>query len=168
MRTSLCSCLALVALLAAAGPSLAAEAPAAVQKTLQADYDSRDKAVARRDLTATLAHYAPDFVALSQTGKPHGLAEERADFQATFALPARPSVTHSTIQKLSLVKAGTEADVSLHRLGSLTLTDAQTHTPRTVILNGTYQDVWIKHAGTWRLSREQAVSVTASIDGKPI
>lgn len=153
---------------AAAGPAAAADTAAAVQKTLQADYDARDQAVARRDITATLSHYAPNFVGVSRTGQTHGLPEERADFLATFSLPARPGVTHSTIQKLTLAKAGTEADVSLHRLGSLSLTDPQTHASRTVILNGTYQDIWVKHAGVWLLAREQEISVTASLNGKPL
>ncbi len=163
MRTSF----VLAALLAAA-PALAADTAASAQKTLQADYDARDKAVARRDLAATLSHYAPSFVGVSRTGQTHGLAEERADFQATFALPAQPGVTQSTIQKLTLLKAGTQADVSLHRLGSLSLTDPQTHATHTFILNGTYQDVWIKHAGVWLLAREQEISATASINGKPL
>lgn len=161
--------LTLVALFAAAaGPAGAADTAAAVQRTLQADYDARDQAVARRDITATLAHYAPNFVAVSRTGQTHGFQEERADFLATFGLPARPGVTHSTIQKLTLTKAGTEADVSLHRLGSLSLTDAKTHTSRTVVLNGTYQDVWVKRSGVWLLAREQEISVAASLNGKPL
>ena len=155
-------------LLAAVGPATAADTAASVQKTLQADYDSRDKAVARRDITATLAEYAPDFVGVSRTGKAHTLSEERADFLSTFALPAQPGVTQSTIEKLTLAKAGTEADVSLHRRGTLTLTDAQTHTPRTVVLNGEYQDIWMRRTGRWRLTREQAVSVTATVNGKPL
>jgi len=156
------------ALLAAAlGPVEAADT-AAVQRTLQANYDTRDKAVARHDIGATLAHYAPDFVGVSRSGKTHGLQEEKADFQATFALPAQPGVTHSTIQKLTLAKAGTEADVSLHRLGSLSVTDAQTHVSRTVILNGTYQDVWVKHSSGWLLAREQEISVIATLNGKPL
>lgn len=150
---------------AAAGPAGAA---ASVQKTLQADYDARDQAVARHDIRGTLVHYAPTFVGVSRTGQPHGLAEERADFQATFALPAQPGLTHSTIQKLTIAKSGTEADVSLHRLGSLSLTDPQTHVSRTVVLNGTYQDVWVKHSGVWLLIREQEISATASLNGKPL
>ena len=155
-------------LAAAAGPALAADTAAAVQKTLQADYEARDQAVARRDISATLAHYAPNFVAVSRTGQTHGFGEERADFLATFNLPAQPGVTHSTIQKLTLAKAGTEADVSLHRLGSLSVTNPQTHASQTVVLNGTYQDVWVKHAGVWLLAREQEISVAASLNGKPL
>ena len=160
---------ALAALFAAiAGPVVAAETPAAVQKTLQADYDARDQAVAKRDIAATLAHYAPNFVGVSRTGQTHGLQEERADFQATFSLPAQPGVTHSTIQKLTLTKAGTEADVSLHRLGSLSVTNPQTHVSQTVVLNGTYQDVWFKRSSVWLLAREQEISVAASLNGKPL
>lgn len=155
-------------LLALAVPAMAADTAASVQKTLQADYDSRDKAVARRDIAATLAVYAPDFVGVSRAGKAHNLPEERADFLNTFALPAQPGVTQSTIEKLTLAKAGGEADVTLHRHGTLTLTDTQTHVSRTVVLNGEYQDVWAKRAGGWRLTREQAVSVTATVNGKPL
>lgn len=155
-------------LAAAAGPVMAADTAGSVQKTLQADYDARDQAVARHDITATLLHYAPSFVGVSRTGQAHGFQEERTDFLATFHLPARPGVTHSTIQKLTLTKAGTEAGVSLHRLGSLSLTDPQTHVSRTVILNGTYQDVWVRHTGVWQLVREQEISVAASLNGKPL
>ncbi len=160
--------LTLAALLALGIPAMAADTAASVQKTLQADYDSRDKAVARRDINATLAEYAPDFVGVSRTGKTHGLPEERVDFLNTFALPAQPGVTQSTIEKLTLAKAGAEADVTLHRRGTLTITDAQTHTPRTVVLNGEYQDVWARRSGAWRLTREQAISVTATVNGKPL
>ena len=147
-------------------PALAADTTAAVQKTLQINYGSRDKAVARRDIDATLALYAPEFVGTSKTGKTHGLMEERADFLATFALPAQAGVTQSTIEKLVLVKSGTEANVTLHRHGTLTLTDPQVHVSRIVVLDGAYQDVWAKRSGGWRLIREQAVSVTATVNGK--
>ena len=115
-----------------------------------------------------LAHYAPNFVGVSRTGQTHGLQEERADFLATFSLPAQPGVTHSTIQKLTLAKAGAEANVSLHRLGSLSVTNPQTHVSQTVVLNGTYQDVWVKRSGGWLLAREQEISVAASMNGKPL
>ena len=155
-------------LIGAAGPALAADTAATVQKTLQADYNTRDKAVARRDIDATLAQYAPDFVGISQTGKMHDLKEERADFLHTFALPAQSSVTQSTIQKLTLAKAGAEADVSLHRHGVLVLIDPQTHASAVLVLDGVYQDVWAKRSGKWLLAREQAVSVTATMNGKPL
>ena len=67
-----------------------------------------------------------------------------------------------------MMKSGTEADVSLHRLGSLSITNPQTHVSQMVVLNGTYRDVWVKHAGVWLLTREQEVSVAASLDGKPL
>ena len=160
--------LTITALLAFGVPAIAAETTGAVQKTLQTDYDNRDKAVARRDITGTLAQYAPDFIGVSRTGKPHGLPEERADFLNTFALPAHPGVTQSVIEKLTLAKAGTEADVTLHRRGTLTITDAQTRQSRTVVLNGTYQDVWTRRFGLWKLTREQVTSTTATVNGKPL
>ena len=158
----------ITALLLLSVPALAADMAATVQKTLQTSYDSRDKAVARRDINATLALYAPEFVGVSKTGKTHGLAEERADFVKTFALPASAGVTVSTIQKLTLQKAGSEADVTLHRHGTLTLTDPAAHTSRIVVLDGVYQDVWVKRPGGWRLTREQVVSAAATVDGKPL
>jgi len=160
--------LTITALLLLTLPALAADTAATVQKTLQAGYDSRDKAVAKRDITATLALYAPDFVGISQTGKTHGLVQERADFIKTFALPAQAGVTQSTIQKLALAKGGTEADVTLRRHGTLTLTDPSAHTSRTVVLDGVYQDVWGKRPGGWRLTREQVISASATVDGKPL
>jgi len=162
MRTTL----TITVLLLAALPALRADTAATVQKTLQASYDSRDKAVAKRDITATLALYAPDFVGVSQSGKTHGLAEERADFLKTFALPVSAGVTVSTIQKLTLQKAGSEAAVTLHRRGTLTLPDPGAHTSRIVVLDGVYQDVWMKRSGGWRLICEQVISARATVDGK--
>ena len=155
-------------LLAVSGPALAADPAATVQKTLQADYEARDKAVARRDIDATLAHYAPEFVGISRTGKAHDLQTERTDFLKTFALPAQASATVSTIQKLSLSHAGTEAEITLHRHGVLHLVDPQTHAPRLLNLDGVYQDVWTKHGREWLLTREQTVSVQATMNGKPL
>ena len=90
-----------------------AAAPAEVQKAIQADYNDRDGAVSRKDVEGTLAHYAPNFTSISMAGKVHDLKEERADFLKTFRLPAKSSVTKSTIQKVALGKAGTEAFVDL-------------------------------------------------------
>ena len=158
----------LTVLLLAALPTFAADTTAAVQKTLQMSYESRDKAVAKRDIGATLALYAPDFVGISRAGKTHGLAEERADFIKTFALPASAGVTVSAIQRLALAKGGTEAAVTLRRHGTLTLTDPAGHTTRTVVLDGVYSDIWDKRPGGWRLTREQVVSAVATVDGKPL
>ncbi len=155
--------LALAALLIAAGPVGAADTAGAVQKTLQAGYDARDKAVARHDLDAVLAQYAPEFVGVSRTGKAHDLKEEQADFVQTFALPVQADVTQSTIEKLTLAKSGTEAMVTLRRHGTLHLADPQTRADRTVVLDGVYADVWAKRAGVWKLTREQEVSVHAAL-----
>jgi len=140
-----------------------------VQKTLQADYNQRDSAFGRRDIKATLAHYAPDFVGVSSTGKPHGLSEERLDFLKTFALPIRSSLTKSTIQKLTLAKGGAEATVTLRRHGTLILVNAQTQGSDVLTLDGVFEDVWTKRpAGGWRLTREQAQSVQATMNGNPL
>lgn len=159
--------LALAALFAAA-PAFAAETPVVVQKTLQADYEARDRAVTGKNIDATLAQYAPDFVGVSRTGKTHGLKDERTDFLRTFALPAQSGGTQSAIQKLTLMKAGAEADVTLHRHGRLTLIDPQTHGSRVVILDGIYQDVWAKRAAVWLLTREQEISVKVTVNGEPL
>ncbi|MGI4787683.1 MAG: DUF4440 domain-containing protein [Janthinobacterium lividum] len=155
-------------LLAAGGPVSASNKTAAVQKTLQADYDARDKAVAQRDINATLLHYASDFTGVSSTGKAHDLKEERLDFLKTFSLPGQSNVTQTTLQKLTLDKAGAVATVMLSRHGVLHLVDPQTHAGNVVVLDGTYQDIWAKHSGDWLLTREQAISVKATMNGKPL
>lgn len=149
---------------AAPPPSGAAE----VQKALQADYNDRDGAVSRKDIEGTLAHYAPDFTSVSSAGKAHDLKEERAEFLKTFRLPAKSSVTRSTIQKLTLGKAGAEAVVSVHRQGTLLFLNPQTHLNDVLVLEGGYQDTWAKRAGAWLLTREQASSFKATMNGKPL
>ncbi len=149
-------------------PVLAADTAGAVQKALQASYDSRDKAVARRDISGTLAGYAPEFVGVSRTGRTHTLAEERADFAKTFALPAQTTTTQSAIEALTLAKSGTEAEVTLRRHGTLTLADPAARAVRTVVLDGVYRDTWAKKPGGWRLVREQVISTRAALDGKPL
>jgi len=149
-------------------PVARAVAPAEVQKALQADYNDRDGAVARKDIEGTLAHYAPDFLSTSTVGKTHDLKEERADFLKTFRLPAKSSVTKSTIQKVTLGKAGAEAVVAVHRQGILLFVNPQTHLNDVLVLEGAYQDIWAKRAGTWLLTREQASSLKATMNGKPL
>ena len=154
-----------VLLLAAALPASAADT-AAVQRALQADYSSRDAAFGRRDIGATLTYYAPDFVGISSTGKAHNLKEERLDFLKTFALPIRSSVTRSTIQKLTL--AGSEATVTLRRHGILVLVNPQTQGSDVLTLDGVFSDLWVKRPAGWRLTREQAVTVAATMNGRPL
>lgn len=149
-------------------PAARAVAPMEVQKALQADYNDRDGAVARKDIEGTLAHYAPDFTAVSTLGKAHDLKEERADFLKTFRLPAKSSVTKSMIRKVTLGKAGTEAVVAVHRRGILLFVDPQTQLNRVLVLDGVYQDTWDKRGGVWLLTREQASSLKATMDGKPL
>ena len=155
------------AVLALGAPAFAADA-AAVQKTLQADYTRRDDAFGRRDINATLVQYAPDFIGVSSTGKPHDLREERLDFLKTFALPIRSSVTKSTIQRVTLAGAGSEATVTLRRHGILILVNPQTRGSDVLTLDGVFTDLWVKHAAGWLLTREQALSVRATINGKPV
>jgi hypothetical protein len=155
----------LAALLIAA--PVAADTPASVQKTLQTDYNQRDSAFGRRDINATLLHYAPEFVGISSTGKLHDLKEERLDFLHTFALPIRSSVTKSTVERLTLARAGTEATLTVRRHGILILV-SQTKGSDVLTLDGVFQDVWAKRPTGWLLTREQAQSVTAAMNGKPI
>lgn len=149
-------------------PVARAAAPAEVQKAIQADYNDRDGAVSRKDVEGTLAHYAPNFTSISTAGKVHDLKEERADFLKTFRLPAKSSVTKSTIQKVALGKAGTEAFVTVRRHGLLMLTDPQTQLNHVLALDGVYQDTWDKRSGVWQLTREQASSFKPTMDGRPI
>ena len=145
-----------------------AAAPAEVQKAIQGDYNDRDGAVSRKDVEGTLAHYAPDFTSISMAGKAHDLKEERADFLKTFHLPAKSSVTKSTIQKVTLGKAGSEASVTVRRHGLLMLSDPQTQLNHVLSLDGVYQDTWDKRGGAWQLTREQASSFKATMDGRPL
>lgn len=163
--------LVMVAAVVTAGallPVARAVAPAEVQRALQTDYNDRDGAVARKDIERTLAHYAPDFAGISTGGKTHDLKEERADFLKTFRLPAKSSVTKSLIQKVTLGKAGTEAVVSVHRQGILLFANPQTHLNDVLVLDGAYQDTWAKRGRTWLLTREQASSLKATMNGKPL
>ncbi len=149
-------------------PVARAVAPAEVQRALQADYNDRDGAVARKDIEGTLAHYAPDFTSVGTAGKAHDLKEERADFLKTFRLPAKSSVTKSTIQKVTLGRAGAEAVVAVRRHGILLFADPQTQLNHVLVLDGVYQDTWAKRGGAWLLTREQASSLKATMDGKPL
>ena len=149
-------------------PMARANAAADVQKTLQADYNDRDSSVTRKDIDGTLAHYAPDFVGVSSAGKAHDLKEERADFLHTFALPAKSSVSKSTIQKLTLGKAGAEATVTVQRHGILLFVNPQTSLNDVLALDGIFQDIWAKRPAGWALTREQTISLKATMNGKPL
>lgn len=159
---------AVVSMAAAVIPMAGAAAQTEVRKALQADYNDRDSAVGRKDIDGTLAHYAPDFTGVSATGKTHDLKEERADFLKTFGLPAKSSVTKSTIQKVTWGKAGAEATVSVHRHGILLFVNPQTKLNNILVLDGVYQDTWAKRSGAWLLIREQVSSLKATMNGNPL
>lgn len=152
------------------GAVFAAPAPGAdVRKALQADYSDRDGAVARKDVGGTLAHYAPDFVGVSHTGKAHDIKEERADFVKTFTtLNIRSDVSRSAIQALALGKGGTEAQVTLRRHGVLLIANPQTRLNNVLVLDGVYQDTWAKRSGAWLLTREQEKTIKATMNGLPL
>ncbi len=139
------------------------------QKALQANYNDRDAAVSRKDVDGALAHYAPEFVGVGMAGKSHGLKEERADFVKTFTtLNPRTSDIKTTIGKLVLAKADTEAAATVSRHGVLLIVDPQTKLNNVLVLDGTYLDTWTKRAGVWRLTREQTVSLKATMNGQPL
>ncbi len=156
------------ALLGLAAASMAQAGVADVQKTLQADYAARDAAFMQKNIASTLAHYAPDFTGISDTGKAHDLKEERADFLKTFALPAKSAVTHSTIEKLTLGKAGKEAAVTLRKHGILLLVNPQTGNNDVLVLDQSVQDTWTKRGAAWLLVREQASPIKATMNGKAL
>lgn len=165
--TKMAAALAVVAVLSA--PGAHADALAGARKALQTDYNDRDAAVARKDVDGALAHYAPDFVGLSAAGKAHGLKQERADFVKTFTtLNPRTSVTKTTITKLTLAKGGGEAAAAVTRHGVLLLVDPQTKLNSVLVLDGVYQDTWAKRSGVWRLTRERATSLKATMNGHPL
>lgn len=152
-------------------PALAAPANtlADARKALQANYNDRDAAVCRKDVDGALAHYAPEFVGIGMAGKSHDLKEERADFVKTFTtLNPRTSDIKTTIGKLALAKASTEAAATVSRHGVLLIVDPQTKLNNVLVLDGTYQDTWAKRAGVWRLTREQTVSLKATMNGQPL
>jgi len=139
-----------------------------VQKTLSGYYAARDSAFMAKNLTATLAHYAPDFTGISDAGKKHDLKEERADVLKTFALPAKSTVTQSTIEKLALSKSGSEAVVTLHKHGILLFADPQTGKNNVLVLDGSVQDTWAKRPAGWQLTHEVSSPITATMNGKPL
>ena len=148
----------------AALPALGAGTRADVQRTLQGDYNARDAAYVQKDIDGTLAHYAPDFVGVGMGGKTHGLKEERADFLKTWsAVPAKSAVIKSVIVKLTPGRA--EATVTLHRHAILLLTDSQSGLNDVLVLDGTYLDTWAKRPAGWLLTREQAVTLKATMNG---
>lgn len=166
--------LALLAALAAASVLAAPTSPPAAmlaeaRKSLQANYNDRDGAVGRKDVDGALAHYAPEFVGVGVAGKTHDLKEERADFVKTFTtLNLRTSDIKTTIDKLTLAKTGSEAAATVSRHGVLLIVDPQTKLNNVLVLDGTYQDTWVKRAGAWRLTREQTVSLKATMNGQPL
>ncbi len=157
----------------AAPPASAPPAPATVladtRKALQVNYTDRDGAVSRKDVDGALGHYAPEFVGVGLAGKAHDLKEERADFVKTFTtLNPRTSDIKTTIDKLTLAKAKTEAAATVSRHGVLLIVDPQTKLNNVLVLDGTYQDTWAKRAGAWRLTREQTISLKATMNGQPL
>jgi ketosteroid isomerase-like protein len=142
--------LALVAF-AALTPSVLAQNQEATQKAIQAQYDKRSAAAAKKDVAAALAINAPEFVSVTMKGQKQTLAQIKPLLVQVFA----KSKSYTVSSKVTSCKVTGDTATALVtdsvKILSLTSTVPQE-------IETTCEDSWIKKNNQWLRTQTKRLS----------
>lgn len=141
--------LLLISLIAAA-PAVLAQDTASVQKAIQAQYEKRNAAAKKKDVTGALSINAPDFVALDPTGTKRTLTQLRPLLAEAFANTSSYLVA-TQIKSVNLT--GNKAIVNTNDNAKLT---SKNNKVEEVIR--AYEDIWVKQGNQWLRQQSRTLS----------
>jgi hypothetical protein len=146
-----------VCLVIPAGSVARADTSAQARKQIQANYNSQNAAMARKDLKGTLAHTDPAFVGKGLTGDPQTYKMRVASLPHLFQITKSVRIT-SRIQKIVL--HGDTADVQVQANTMVTVVDPKTGKVRKHLTFDTIEDRWVKRPRGWMLLRTQVLTMS--------
>lgn len=142
-------------------PAAAADQAASARRAIEAAYARLAAAVARKNIDAVRALYAPDYREVLINGEERGLAEVLAALPGEFALMQDPRLQFS----LADLDAGAaEISVSAHAVQSFATAPTPSST-RPMRVEATSRDVWGLASGHWTLRRSHVLAVKVWADG---
>ncbi|HZO87155.1 MAG TPA: nuclear transport factor 2 family protein [Chthonomonadaceae bacterium] len=148
----------------ALAPLATADATADARKAIQTAYNQANAAMARKDVNGGLAHFAPDFEAVTRNGKKIMLPQIRQQLQQITMMQSIRA--KSTIQKFRL--KGNQAVVTVKEHADLTGVNPQNKQKLTMSIDSVSEDTWVKSGKGWLQKRSKSLRETAKINGKPI
>lgn len=141
--------LLLISLIATA-PAVLAQDTASVQKAIQAQYEKRNAAAKKKDVTGALSINTPDFVALDPTGTKRTLTQLRPLLSEAFANTSSYLVT---TQIKSVKLTGNKATVNTNDTAKLTSKNNKVEE-----VTRAYEDIWVKQGTQWLRQQSRTLS----------
>ena len=161
---TLSSCVAAILWLIAFSLPVQANSAQDARKAIQAAYAGMDKATSSRSASDYSAYLLPSYVGVDEKGvETEGKAKSVQALSQAFA---QVSTAKSTTQILTLVLQDGGAVVTTH--SNLTLSGTKNSRPFIIKSESRVRDFWIKSGGRWLLRRERIVSITESLNGRPM
>lgn len=141
--------LLLISLIATA-PAVLAQDTASVQKAIQAQYEKRNAAAKKKDVTGALSINTPDFVALDPTGTKRTLTQLRPLLSEAFANTSSYLVA-TQIKSVNLT--GNKAIVNTNDNAKLTSKNNKVQE-----VTRAYEDIWVKQGNQWLRQQSRTLS----------
>ena len=158
MKKSLLPTAMAVCALSLIGPLAHADPASQARQQIQADYDSQNAAMGRKDGPGALAHVDHAFVGSGPMSKPESYQQR---VQAQTQMFAQAQTIHITthIQKFAL--HGANADVQIADRAAVTIADPKTGKAVKLTFLYTVADKWVKRPTGWMLlsSRQLAMKM---------
>jgi ketosteroid isomerase-like protein len=151
-----------VAALTATIPALTANALtlyASPKAEIQGNYNNIAAAFKRKDLTAASRYFTADYVSIDENGEAKTAAQIREQYGP---LLRRVTVEGSRISIQQFNLQGQQATAQVKQRSELRFGQSK------IIREDVYRDNWIKTAQGWRIQKSQSISVSTTVDGKPV
>jgi ketosteroid isomerase-like protein len=149
-----------IAALTAVVPALTASALQSSPKAeIQGNYNNIAAAFKRKDLNTATKYFTDDYISIDDKGESKTAEQIRQQYAP---LLKRVTVTGSRITLQQFSVEGSQAMAQAKQRSDLRFGKSK------IVREDTFRDTWIKTAQGWRIKQSQTLSVSTTLDGKPI
>jgi ketosteroid isomerase-like protein len=141
-----------------------ADNTADVMSQIKTAYKQMDAAISQKDLAAAFAFYEPDYTHVVEAGHVQYLADQQREAQTVMT---HSQALTSNTQVTSAVVSGSKATVTI--IQQIDVTAVLPQMRQSAVLQNTELDteVWVKHAGKWRVQSGRTFSSHETLNGRP-
>ncbi len=126
------------------------------RQQIQAHYNSQDAALARKNVQGAVAYTDPAYIGTGIKVEAQTYEDRVTELPRMFSMVKSIHLSHHIDQ---LVLHGNTAAVHVRTQQTLTATDPKTNHVRSVTVQGTLSDTWVKHVNTWMLLRSRILAI---------
>ena len=142
-----------------------AEARKGIKASLQAIYESRDKAFANKDVTVTLAPYAADVTIIDADGnQTKGVAAQRGDLSRLFAGDIIFSAPKTEIEDFAAGETSRDATVEAARHITISAKSAKTGQVTYSVVEEKVRDHWVEGKNGWHITQERRLTPSTLLE----